>query len=86
MEGTMDIEKYRDYADDCFRDTPPPCSSKCPFGLDVRKFIEKMQNGKYKSAHRIYRNAVMFPGIVEYIVRCPLNMHVSALSGSRRPS
>lgn len=71
MEGTMDIEKYRDYADDCFRDTPPPCSSKCPFGLDVRKFIEKMQNGKYKSAHRIYRSAVMFPGIVSTLCDAP---------------
>jgi Fe-S oxidoreductase len=60
----MDFREIRAYAEGCFRDAPPPCSSRCPFGLDVRGLIAKVRRGAYESALRAYREAVIFPGVV----------------------
>lgn len=49
---------------DCIQNEPPFCSVACPFHLDVRDFIEKMQRGAFNAAYRMYLNAVGFPGIV----------------------
>lgn len=49
---------------DCLQNEPPFCAAACPFHLDVRDFIEKMQRGAFNAAYRMYLNAVGFPGIV----------------------
>jgi len=67
----MDLTFYETYAEKCFRDAPPPCSSRCPFGLDVRKFVKKMQNGNYASAYRTYIEFVPFPGIISALCPAP---------------
>ncbi len=43
---------------------PAFCTAACPFQLDVRDFIEKMQRGAFNAAYRLYLNATGFPGIV----------------------
>ncbi len=67
----MQLEWYEHFADGCFRDTPPPCSSSCPLGLDVRKFADRAGNGKWNSAYRVYREHVLFPGIVSTVCHAP---------------
>ena len=60
----MDFQEIKLYAEDCFRDTPPPCACKCPFNLNIRDLVNKVKRGKYGSAYRSYRDAVIFPEIV----------------------
>ncbi len=49
---------------DCLQDEPPFCTVACPFHLDVRDFIGKIQRGSFNLAYRAYLNAVGFPAIV----------------------
>ncbi|MEG1973009.1 MAG: FAD-dependent oxidoreductase, partial [Oscillospiraceae bacterium] len=48
----------------CLQDEPAFCTAVCPFSLDVRDFIAKMQRGGFGAAYRAYVNAVAFPEIV----------------------
>lgn len=60
---------FHNYAAACFRDSPPPCTCACPLGVDVRSMVEKIRKGSFTAAYRVYRNSVLFPGIVSKI--CP---------------
>ena len=51
----------------CLEKELPPCTSACPFGLDVREFIPRMERGAFNLAYRLYVNAVAFPRIVSEI-------------------
>lgn len=63
------MREFQKILQDCLRDEPPFCSSSCPFSLDVRDFISKMQRGSFNTAFRLYQNTVGFPEIVAAI--CP---------------
>jgi len=71
--------------DPCQRDRRPACAVQCPFGLDVRDFIAKSVRGNFDAALRIYRNAVVFPGIVSALcpgycqAACPLRRNDGAI-------
>jgi len=54
---------------DCLQDEKAFCTVKCPFNLDVRDFIGKLQQGRYNAAYKTYQNTVGFPGIVSLL--CP---------------
>lgn len=58
-----------DLVKDCLQDEQAFCSVRCPFNLDVRDFVGKLQQGRYNAAYRTYQNTVGFPGIVS--VLCP---------------
>jgi NADPH-dependent glutamate synthase beta subunit-like oxidoreductase len=60
----MEEPREQNSLDQCIHGAAPPCSRACPFGFDVHAFIEKMQRGSMSAAFRLYRNAVVFPGIV----------------------
>ena len=47
-----------------------PCSENCPFGLDARELVAKLQRGSFGPAYNLYRNAVAFPEIVARL--CPM--------------
>ncbi|MGE4484737.1 MAG: pyridine nucleotide-disulfide oxidoreductase/dicluster-binding protein [Oscillospiraceae bacterium] len=76
--------------DKCFRGEPAFCSCKCPFGIDVRDFMGRLQRGNFDAAYKLYRNAVIFPGVVSQICERPCegacimaehggNLNISAL-------
>ena len=67
----MNFQEIKFYAEDCFRDTPPPCACRCPFNLNIRDLINKVKKGRYGAAFRSYRDAVIFPGVVSRL--CPGN-------------
>lgn len=50
--------------DCCLQDEPAFCKVACPFHIDIKDFIEKMQRGSFNAAFKAYRNAVGFPEIV----------------------
>ena len=55
--------------EDCLQNEPAFCTAACPFGLDVRDFVKKLQRGAFQAAYKAYQNAVGFPGIVSAL--CP---------------
>ena len=65
----MSTKNFSELSSRCFRDAPPPCLCACPLGVNVRELIEKMQRGNFTSAYRVYRNHVVFPGIISKL--CP---------------
>ena len=76
----MEQEKAR--IKTCLQNEPPFCTAVCPFGLDVRGFIEKMQQGRYNAAFRAYSNAVGFPGIVAHL--CDEPCKSACIRGKKR--
>lgn len=60
----MDTMHLRKLGEKCTRDDPAFCSNACPLELDVRAFLAKVQEGRFESAYKIYRNTVIFPDIV----------------------
>jgi Fe-S oxidoreductase len=60
-----------DLVADCLQFEQAFCSAECPFNLDVRDFIGKLQQGRYNVAYRTYQNVVGFPGIVSSLCNEP---------------
>jgi Fe-S oxidoreductase len=61
------MERAKGKIEDCRQNEPAFCTAVCPFHLDVRDFMGKMQRGSFNSAFRTYLNAVGFPGIVSVL-------------------
>lgn len=58
------MEQIKKTIQDCLQYEPAFCTAACPFHLDVRDFISKIQRGGFNPAYRTYLNAVGFPDIV----------------------
>jgi Fe-S oxidoreductase len=56
---------------ECMQDEPAFCTAVCPFNLDIRDFIGKIQQGRFNAAYKTYQNAVGFPGIVAALCNEP---------------
>lgn len=63
------MESTIDFASECLQNERAFCTAKCPFSLDIRDFVGKIQQGRFNVAYRTYQNAVGFPGIVSAL--CP---------------
>ncbi|MDR0839639.1 MAG: hypothetical protein LBN99_08400, partial [Oscillospiraceae bacterium] len=48
----------------CVEGANPPCARACPFTLDVRAFVGRAEKGKWQTAFKSYRDAVVFPELV----------------------
>ncbi|NLM52768.1 MAG: FAD-dependent oxidoreductase [Firmicutes bacterium] len=55
----------------CFHGEPASCSFACPFQLDVRGFLRRASEGKWKRAYKTYRTATVFPVIVSTLCDQP---------------
>lgn len=55
----------------CIHGEPPECWRACPFDLDMRAFIARIQNKNMDAALRQYSAAVVFPNIVSRICSAP---------------
>ncbi|ATW24802.1 pyridine nucleotide-disulfide oxidoreductase/dicluster-binding protein [Candidatus Formimonas warabiya] len=58
------MEKFKEEIKTCLQNEPAFCTAACPFQLDIRDFMPKIQRGGFNAAYRTYLNAVGFPGIV----------------------
>jgi len=56
--------KFEEKIKNCMQNEPAFCTVACPFKLDIRDFMSKMQRSGFNAAYRAYLNAVGFPGIV----------------------
>lgn len=63
------MNPVNDCLEACQQNEPPFCTAACPFGLDVKDFVGKIQRGAFQAAYKLYLNTVGFPGIVAAL--CP---------------
>lgn len=66
----MQAEVSRDF-ERCLQGAPPPCTLRCPVGLNLREFLSKLQRGSFGPAYNLLRSAVVFPEIVCRICPAP---------------
>ncbi|MDR0838709.1 MAG: FAD-dependent oxidoreductase, partial [Oscillospiraceae bacterium] len=55
----------------CVEGANPPCARVCPFTLDVRAFVGRAEKGKWQTAFKSYRDAVVFPELVSRLCPAP---------------
>ena len=55
----------------CLYQDVPTCETVCPFSLDIREFMRKLQGGQINAAFKQYKKAVKLPGIVSRICDAP---------------
>lgn len=48
----------------CTQEAPPKCQTACPFGLDVRAFVEKVEAGKIADARKLLERHVPLPDLL----------------------
>jgi Fe-S oxidoreductase len=71
----MKLEDATIYTAKCFNGEPASCSYACPFRLDLRSFLDKMARGRWSSAYKTLRDAVVFPAIVAAFCHQPCRAH-----------
>jgi len=57
-------QQFEEVVESCLQSENAFCTAICPFQMDTRGFMEKMQRGAFSAAFKTYRNAVGFPRIV----------------------
>ena len=66
------LEQFKkEIQDSCLWQVPSPCSSACPFSLEVGALCGRLKHGRTLQAYRMYRDAVVFPGIVSALCPAP---------------
>lgn len=57
----MMTEQVEHFADLCHNGEDAPCMASCPYGLDVRSFLEKVGRGNMRSASNLLTEQLLFP-------------------------
>jgi len=65
------MKNFAETTKNCLQNEPAFCTAACPFHLDIRDFMAKLQRGSFSAAYRTYLNAVGFPGIVSQLCDAP---------------
>lgn len=76
----MKLEESTSYVKKCFNGEPASCSYACPFRLDIRSFMEKVEKGRWLAAFKLLSNAVIFPVIVSALCPQPCREHCQRTS------
>lgn len=76
----MQLTDFTQFTGACFNGEPASCACACPFGLDVRGFAEKCEKGRWNSAWKAYKTAVVFPAIVSALCPAPCRAHCQRAS------
>ncbi|MBF0530546.1 MAG: Fe-S oxidoreductase, partial [Deltaproteobacteria bacterium] len=63
-----------DLTAECLQSEAAFCTAVCPFNLDIRDFIGKVQQGRFNAAYKTYQNVTGFPGIVAALCPEPCKM------------
>ncbi len=65
----MNPNYFEEKINKCLRDEKAFCSNACPFDIDIRDFLGKIQKGLFTQAYNAYAKTVLFPNIVSRL--CP---------------
>ncbi|MDR3364612.1 MAG: NAD(P)-binding protein [Clostridiales Family XIII bacterium] len=78
------VADFTEQFERCLMNEPAFCTAACPFGLDVRKFVELIKQDQLSAAYKQYRDAVVFPDVVPTLCDRPCES-VCPLGGVDRP-
>ena len=67
------------YVADCYSGEDAPCVSACPLNLNVPDFINKLQQGNFRSAYNLFRDSAIFPQIIQKL--CPKACEAACVRG-----
>lgn len=70
----------------CLHGKKAPCALGCPFGLDVRELLQKLQRGSFGPAYNMLRTATVFPGLVCRLCPAPCERSCAGSLGRARLS
>ncbi|MDR2355071.1 MAG: NAD(P)-binding protein [Clostridiales Family XIII bacterium] len=71
----MELKDATAYTAGCFHGEAASCSFVCPFGLDIRSFLEKAGRGRWSAAYKQLRDALVFPVIANALCEAPCEAH-----------
>jgi len=60
----MEREEVLAYLGGCFYGEPASCTFACPFRLDLRSFLKKMERGRFDAAYKELCSVIPFPAVV----------------------
>lgn len=66
-----ELETYLPKFEDCLQHEVSFCTAACPLGLDIDKFISRLEEGRFNAAYKAYRDAAGFPFIAAAICDAP---------------
>ncbi|NLO46946.1 MAG: NAD(P)-binding protein [Clostridiales bacterium] len=55
------MTSYKEIASACTRGEVPACAAACPFKLEIRNIMSRLQRGGFDAAYRLLRDAMVFP-------------------------
>lgn len=67
----MDQKQLREQENRCIQEQAPACTAACPVHVDARGMIAEIARGDFAAAYKLYRKAVLFPGIISHICDQP---------------
>ena len=60
----MDLDRLLETGDRCINEEPPACTAYCPLHLDVKLFMQEIENGNFDKAYKIMEKKLPFPRII----------------------
>ncbi len=60
-ESRMLTGKIAGFSARCRNGLEAPCMRACPYGLDVREFLQKVKRGNLRAAYNILKDTLLFP-------------------------
>ncbi|WP_066633483.1 pyridine nucleotide-disulfide oxidoreductase/dicluster-binding protein [Desulfolucanica intricata] len=67
----MEQKQLRQLENKCVQGHPPACTAACPIHVNVREFIEQLQQNNFTAAREILQKSMPFPGILGRICDHP---------------
>ncbi|WP_416044904.1 pyridine nucleotide-disulfide oxidoreductase/dicluster-binding protein [Clostridium tyrobutyricum] len=67
----MDSNKLLKMSDMCITDEPSACTAFCPVHVDLRSFMEEIENGDFKKAYKVMSKKIPFPRLIGKICDHP---------------
>jgi glutamate synthase (NADPH/NADH) small chain len=67
----VDLDKLLEIGDRCINEAPPACTAHCPLHLDVKAFVEEIENGSFDKAYKLMEKRIPFTRIIGMICDHP---------------
>lgn len=76
----MKLEESTAFTQKCFHEEPASCVCACPFHLNIKSFLKKMERGRYAAAYRELRTATVFPTVAAMLCPRPCRLRCQRVS------
>lgn len=60
----MNLDRLLETGNRCINEEPPACTAYCPLHLDVKSFMQEIENGNFDKAYKIMEKKLPLPRII----------------------